>query len=387
MEYRRCSQIIQSSFDQISGANIFPSSNGLVRAAYAAYSGHHYLTIRPEDVWFAISTQLSFHINAHAEELRSFFVAHEGQKKVEVVDAGSINFADFGKLAIWMTQEMEKHIIYPDLRQWIMPNFTTTDYKDMVTAAVLMMGSMQKYFSYRMSLMCGIPSVTLLGDREDWVKIRRRLEFLPRLGEEPKQSPPLLTSVLDYFIRSFDEPTSPDVISFWSKIADESGGSGPHYLSGLITAFCFWSADGKCLYKPPQPVTENRFGYGNSGCDLDGVLFHSVDTDDIPDAFVSVPVTVNGNGTEYKTRMVAGLVGIEASSSREVLDESFTHYDPNTFSIYPGEPGEPEVVTPQVNEATGLDSIRPFSGWWMYEVLDENDSDQTKRRTAQAAQS
>ncbi|KAF2966107.1 hypothetical protein GQX73_g7479 [Xylaria multiplex] len=388
VEYRRCNQIIQSSFDQISGANIFPSSNGFVRAAYAAYSNHHHLTIRPDDVWFAILTQLSFHINAHAEELRSFFVAHQGQKEVEVVDAGTIDFADFGKLAIWMTHEMEKHIIDPDLRRWIMPDFTTTDHKDMVTAAVLMMGSMQKYFSYRMTLTCGIPSVTLLGDRDDWVKIRRRLEFLPRLGEEPNQFSLLLAPVLDYFIRSFDEPTSPAVISFWSRIADESGGSGPFYLSGWITAFCFWSSDGKCLYKPPQGRVNTRtLGSTNPGCDLDGVLYHRVNTDNIPDAFVSVPVTVDDNGTIYKTRMVAGSVGIEVSSSREFLDESFTHYESDSSaSLYGGEQ-ESLAVRPQVNEATGLDSIRPFSGWWMYEVLDKDDSKQTKRRTAQAAQS
>ncbi|KAI0545503.1 hypothetical protein F4679DRAFT_463462 [Xylaria curta] len=357
-EYQQCSQIIQSSMAQISGANIFPSSNGFVRAAYAAYSSHHHLTIRPDDVWFAILTQLSFHINAHAEELRSLFVSHQGQKEIEVVDAGSIDFADFGKMAIWMTREMENHIVDPELRQWIMPNFSTTEHKDMVTAAILMMGSMQKYFSYTMSLTCGIPSITLLGDRNDWVEIRRRLEFLPRLGEEPRQFALLLSPILDYFILSFDEPDSPFVVSFWSKIADKNSGSGPYYLSGWITAFCFWSADGKCLYSPPQgPVVTRRFGATNPGCDLDGVLFHRVNTKDIPEAFVSVPVKVNDNGVIHHTRMVAGLVGIEVSSSGEFHDESSRHEGPAS------------TLGTKVGETTDLDSIRPFSGWWMYKVL------------------
>ncbi|GAW20520.1 hypothetical protein ANO14919_100260 [Xylariales sp. No.14919] len=382
MEYRQCSEIIQSSFDGIAGGNIFPSSNGFVRAAYAAYSQHHHLTIRPDDVWFAILTQLSFHINAHAEELRSFFVAHQGQKEVEVVDVGTIDFADFGKLAVWMTREMDKYIVDPGLREWIMPDFSTTERKDTVTAAILMMGSMQKYFSYRMSLTCGIPSVTLLGEREDWVKIRRRLEFLPRLGDEPSQFALLLGSVLDYFVRSFDEPTSPAVTSFWSRIADQNSGSGPYYLSGWITAFCFWSADGKCLYQLPQgPVVTHTFGARNPGCDLDGVLFHRVNTEDIPDAFVSVPVTVDDNGKVYKTKMVAGLVGIEVSSSGELLDTRTGRYGSRASSFYPGQ--EP---VPEAGGTTGLDSIRPFSGWWMYEVLDEGDSGQAKRRAARKSQ-
>ncbi|KAI1750411.1 hypothetical protein F4782DRAFT_250561 [Xylaria castorea] len=373
-EYGQCSQIIQSSMERISGASIFPSSNGFVRAAYAAYSNHHHLTIRPDDVWFAILTQLSFHINAHAEELRSLFVSHQGQKEVEVVDVGSINLADFGKMAILMTKEMEKHFANPEFRKWIMPDFSTTDHKDMVTAAVLMMGSMQKYFTYRMSMICGIPSVTLLGDRNDWVEIRRRLEFLPSLGEEPKQFSLLLSAVLDYFIRSFDEPDSPYITSFWNKIADQSGGSGPYYLSGWITAFCFWSADGKCLYSLPQgPVKTYGLNARAPGCDLDGVLFHRVDTNNIPEGFVSVPVTVSDHGVIYQTRMVAGLVGIEVSSSGEFLDESSAHKDPRSAPSW--ENGRWTTIRSQVGETTGLDSIRPFSGWWMYEVLDKDDTE------------
>jgi hypothetical protein len=56
-----------------------------------------------------------------------------------------------------------------------MPNFTTTTTTDTITAAVLIIGLMQKYFSYKISLNYGIPSVTLLGEKADWVEIRRRL--------------------------------------------------------------------------------------------------------------------------------------------------------------------------------------------------------------------
>ena len=38
----------------IQDRNISPSNNGFVEAARAAYNQHHHLTIRPEDVWFAI---------------------------------------------------------------------------------------------------------------------------------------------------------------------------------------------------------------------------------------------------------------------------------------------------------------------------------------------
>ncbi|KAK7979684.1 hypothetical protein PG989_012141 [Apiospora arundinis] len=70
------------------GEGVFASSNGLVMAAAAAYAQHHYLVIRPEDVWHATTTQLQFYINGHAEELRHLFVSHQGKQelKIEVVD-------------------------------------------------------------------------------------------------------------------------------------------------------------------------------------------------------------------------------------------------------------------------------------------------------------
>lgn len=73
--------IVQSSFeDAKEGFQYLGAQNGFVDAAVKAYSDHHHLIIRPEDVWFSVLVQLNIYINEHAEELRSMFVAHEGQK-------------------------------------------------------------------------------------------------------------------------------------------------------------------------------------------------------------------------------------------------------------------------------------------------------------------
>jgi hypothetical protein len=220
-----------------------------------------------------------------------------------------------------------------------------------------MMGSMQKYFSYRMMLMCGIPSVTLLGEKGDWVDIRQRLDKLPQFGKEAESFSRLLVPVLDFFVRTFERCDDPEVVEFWSKIADsENNGSGPTYLSGWITAFCFWDGDGKPMHSGPA-----------AGCEINGTQYHKLDMDDIPVGFVSVPVTLDDNGQLIKTRMVAGSVGIAASSSGDKLDTSWTQarwYNPQF--------GEPQYtpVKPEVSDTAGLDSLQPVSGWWMYEVTD-----------------
>jgi hypothetical protein len=124
-EHRHCKEVIQSSFNNLGNEDtkVYASSNGFVRAAWDAYCNHHHLTIRPEDVWFSILSQLSFFVNAYAEELRSFFVEHEDRKELEGIELGTMRTVEIGKMAVRMTSEMEKHIIDPDLREWVMPEF------------------------------------------------------------------------------------------------------------------------------------------------------------------------------------------------------------------------------------------------------------------------
>ena len=319
-DHARSKQIIQTSFSeqQFSNGNLSATQHGFVNAVFQAYSRHHHLTIRPEDVWFSILVQLNIYINAHAEELRSFFVAHEGQKQLKVVEMGTIKSVDFAPLAIEMTELIQENVLDPELRSWIMPDFSTTQKTDLVVAAILMMGALQSYFAYEMQLLCGIPTVTLLGEREDWAKMVGKLEMLNQLGKEPTLFARLLKPVLEHFVASFDEPESDKVKNFWSTCAHESGGSGPLYLSGWVTAFCFWDEDGKPLYPsegPIGPPTMEGREMARAGCELDGILYHRVDTDKIPPGLVSVPVKVDDNGVLYATRMVAGLAGISATSS------------------------------------------------------------------------
>ncbi|KAJ5624392.1 hypothetical protein N7510_000701 [Penicillium lagena] len=325
-EYYRCKQVLQSSISRLpvaSQTHISPSPHGFVHAVWHAYSDHHNLVLRPEDVWFSILVQLSFYIHAHAEELRAHFVEHEGQKHLKVIEGGTIDSVDVGQLAVQLTGLIQQNVVDPELRDWIMPSFSTTTTTDEVVAAVIMMGTMQKYFSYEMEMTCGIPSVTLLGEKDDWEQLQSRIDKISTLGEEPTYFASLLKPVLEKFVASFDDSPSPDVVDFWNQCVHfEWMGSGPDYLSGWVTAFCFWNTEGKTLYRPQGRI----------------------DTSDIPSGCVSVPVQVNDNGCDLKTSMVAGMIGIGAKSGANA------------------KVSDGELVK---------DSIQPFSGWWMFEELSE----------------
>src|SRR6266536_1314356 len=81
----RNDNLIQSTFEDASDGSFFmPAQNGFVDGAVHAYNQHHHLIIRPEDIWFTILVQINVYINAHAEDMRSMFVAHEGKKELKL---------------------------------------------------------------------------------------------------------------------------------------------------------------------------------------------------------------------------------------------------------------------------------------------------------------
>ena len=299
--------------------------------------------------------------------MRGKFVAHEGKKELEVVfESGNRYNIDWGHFAQKICDLIEENVVDAELREWMMPAFSTTEEKDKVVASVLMMGSMQKYFDFKCSICCGLPSVTLLGEKKDWELVLGRLEKLSSWGEEPALFERLLKPVVQRFVRSFDEPEGGEVVKFWGQIAHHvSGGSGPSYYSGWITAFCLWDNEGKCMFRKrpqmisldydsdpdldgPRPLGIGRRTAGGDAWEekkhltLDGVDYHWVESDEVPPGYTSVPVKVNDNGYEFDAMMVAGSVGIKASTSER------------------GGIGK-------------LDTMSAESGWWIFEKKDASE--------------
>ncbi|QIW99860.1 hypothetical protein AMS68_005378 [Peltaster fructicola] len=366
-ERNNCKELIQSSFDKGLEHEILPVSNGLVYTLRWAYSNHNHVVLRPDDFWNAIVTQFSFYVNAHAEELRGQFVAHEGKKELVVNYEGSTRYTvDWTDFTMRITHLLQENILDAELREWVLPAFSTTTSNDVAVASVVMMASMQKYFEYTGHMTCGLPSITLLGEKSDYELIYRRIEKLSTWGAEPTKFRNLLRPVFKRLIESFDDPTSDATIHFWSRVFKLHAywSDSPEY-SGWITAFCFWDEDGKCLYWEPakHPTSETSEGPVNDPTSeepedeakpralyLDGVRYHKIDSDDVPSAVCSVPVKIIDNGPTYQAMMVAGSVGIACTSSGQtVVDESWVNGKKEKRSL------------------VGLDTMQPQTGWFLFE--------------------
>jgi hypothetical protein len=225
---------------------VLPGPNGFVHTIIEAYNYHHALILRPDDVWIAILVQFNFYVNAHAELLRANFVAHAGKKALVVSTPA---FDDFGRLAREMTDLIEKNVVDPSLRAWALPDFSTTTANDTTVGSIVLMATLKAYFEYTFcEITCGIPRVTLEGEKADWEKILQRLEKLKEFGLETIAWYHLLVPVISRFVQVFDDPDAWSNVTFWQSVAHfEPGGCGPSHYSGWITAFCAFNDDGKWL--------------------------------------------------------------------------------------------------------------------------------------------
>ncbi|KAK5654562.1 hypothetical protein OQA88_7191 [Cercophora sp. LCS_1] len=411
--------ILASSFDadhppSASSSPIISSANGFVLGALKAYNKHHHFVIRPDDIWLAILTQLSFYINRQADALRPVFRPNtaaaakiDAKPRITAIslspllatntkrDPNPNSSSHIEQMALALASTLSANLSPPGIANWITPTFTTSTTTDAAAAAIIMAGAFRSYFNYAFVFYCGMPSVTLQGSRGDWVSILERSERIPEFfgggeatAEEVRHFQALLGPVLKGMVRTFDEPDAEDVLDFWAKMVHESGGSGTHYISGWLTAFCFWDADGVSLYGKMtdkgggvEVDTENG---GKPGCRLGDVVYHRVESGGIPVGWAGAPVdVVDERGDVWKVMLVAGSMGLRVSSSGERLDrnwedQSCLKVSTDADGTRKTERGEVHNVSGRRRDAemeaeVGMDTLQPVIGWWMYETATEGD--------------
>ncbi|KAF4419343.1 hypothetical protein FACUT_11511 [Fusarium acutatum] len=246
-EAENTASLLASSFDDLSGRNIFPSSDGFVRGAVEAWAKHEHLILRPDEVWFEVLAQMNVYMSTHSEALRHLFVDHSGREKITVE-----GFSWDGIIGAFRG-EIQSRVKTGWLLDWIKPGFSTSTAQDDVTATVLMMGLMQHFFEYEGMMVCGIPSVTLLGEREDWVKLGEKVEMLKEFGDEAVGFAERLKPIMKRFLSSWDVDGEGDGETrlFWEQIVRAKKkwscgeGASEWDVSGWITGFMYWDRDGK----------------------------------------------------------------------------------------------------------------------------------------------
>ncbi|KAF4987415.1 hypothetical protein FGRMN_10376 [Fusarium graminum] len=346
--------LLASSFDDktLSQGNVFPSSDGFIRGAIEAWAQHQHLVLRPDEVWFETLAQLNVYMRKHAESLRDLFVEH-AEKKTIVVE-GFVWEDIIGAFG----GEIQKSVKTEWMLNWIMPGFSTSTRKDETTATVLMMGLMQHFFEYEGMLVCGIPSVTLLGERQDWIKLMDKLEYLKEFGEEPARFADKLRPIMKRFVQTWDEPASEEVKMFWEQIVRASKkwscgeGANEWNVSGWITGFLHWDRDGG-----------TRGAYENFYEDEEEE--EEIKVEEIQMGIVSNDWTVTIDGVEYVPESLDAITIGYAKAPFEMVNYPHPGVDTQAYLLAGN-------IGVERQDTDGKITAQPISGWFMYVPVDTN---------------
>ncbi|EAL72554.1 hypothetical protein DDB_G0270408 [Dictyostelium discoideum AX4] len=264
--------IINSSLNENSK---FIGCNSFFHSAIKAFSEHHHLNIRPDDIWMAILNNFSTFINKYAQDLRDKLVDFKEGKKLLMVETDyPILKAPHDKLTLEISKEIEKNIKDPSIRDWIIPNFSTTTQTDKVVFASALMSTVKSFFDFKCYTRCGLPSVTLFGTVDDWLNLKERIERLKEFdiiknknqeeeeeGQEVTNKPimsewvSMLHPIIDEFILTASGKPN---IEWWSLIAKENAISGGPIINGWITVFSIFNKKSVCIFDNQQYWSNGR---------------------------------------------------------------------------------------------------------------------------------
>lgn len=338
-QYRK---VLHTSLSEVDNSTVVAYGNGFVETVMRAWQQDLHLVLRPDDVWLAVLTQLGFFINGQgrAEALRHHFVAHEGQSRLvlECPDHQTIQDIDMPSLAGQFAALVKDRLVDPGLTDWLLPTFTTTTPHDLSVAASVFLGTMRQYFNYDVIMGCGFPSVTLHGERSDWVVlatgVSRLADLATGVGDEDARSlqhwSRCLRMTVESMIYSFDRPDDDDVRDFWMRAChtDGEGGSGQTViLSGWLTAFTWWRADGTRQKAYTDDDLREMWHLNNdwNRLELGGVEFPVVNQGELPAGFTRTPIAFHhkslGNST-INTELLAGSCGMK------LIDEAGSRVQP-----------------------------------------------------------
>lgn len=388
VEYRSGDKIWLSSLDSYRGplqqsANAsFPlkkiipqEKSGLVQTVYHAYDNHRHLVLRPDDLWISIISQFALYLEnkEHSEALREWFTdSGPGEKKNIHVEVENLSQMPTAFRAALSDIVLDKELI-----PWIIPDFSTTTQQDREVASYLLMGALKNYFTYSSMCACGIPSVTLLGEKKDYEEILRRVNYLDKFGQaDLSQWAKLLRAVMQKaFIDPFDmddEESRAKVVNTWENSVHYHSMSGRSDISGWLTAFTFFGKKGKqvlriCRVEPPRQIRVCQLGPDgkvirsapkppvkiedpSAGLIGTGDDFGMVNTKDIAPGFSEVDIKVFGLlpdlAKAIDMKAIAGGIGI----GHGVLVE-----------------GEGGVEVSLSAEGPDDNTVFPVNAWWIIE--------------------
>lgn len=235
-------------------------SHPLIAALHAGFAYHYPVCLSPDILWLTITQGLAIHINQNAERLRSKLVSHEGQLTLKVRRDDFIKGSPenpWPEVFSAFSEQIHDHI--GDAHDLIVADFSTTGPAEKAASEIVLLDSMQSYFTYELSTRCGIPAIKLEGTVGDWESIVARVEQFARFDLDPWLD--AILPILRQFVRAAKGEIDRE---HWESIYKYQGprGSGSPFVSGWVTRLFPYLRNWQDDYEPNQWLSTMPSHYG-----------------------------------------------------------------------------------------------------------------------------
>ena len=297
-----------------------------------AFNEHKSVVITPDNIWLLICQGVSQHIKINKEAFKNsiFGISDEGKITIRVRRDDFIIGASnpWEEIFPEFTKQINTHID-SDLHAHIVLNFSTSTLKETTAFEIAFMDAMSSYFSYEFSSLCGIPEITIKGNKEDYNKILLSLESLRKYGLDwwiDKLMP-----IIEQFILALEGQPNYD---FWSSIYKQKNKSGGPFITGWISNFFpyikketvkqhsnFGERDGH-QNDMLDIISTRDLGHGTkiiTGLIKNPVLENrqndNLKLDDLSNGIFQVPFKWIYHDKEYEMNFMSGLIGIKEADN------------------------------------------------------------------------
>ena len=152
-----------------------------------AFADHRSLVLSPDMMWLLIGQGFSRYVNAHSEELRDKLVSHQGKMVLRVEKGNDVLNPSKGNWAQLLNDfsSMIAENTKGEVADMMTANFSTTGMDERIASQITLMETVKTYFDFwNVAISCGIPTITLEGTPEDWLKVREKARGLSKYGLE-----------------------------------------------------------------------------------------------------------------------------------------------------------------------------------------------------------
>lgn len=215
----------------------FPSR--FFATVHTCFAEHFGLALSADVLMYLISHEVATCVKLHPERYRDLFTDCDEKQEIGVRHDGLVPGVPspwHEALPLFKTALAER--IPSDVMETMLPGFSTETLESQIAGLTCFMDASSPYYSFMMCSACGIPSIRLLGEPEDYQRLVESAERLQELMGEPlaryfQHLIPVLKKIAE---QAAGAPMDHD---FWLSIYKDRShsGSDSSYFSGWLSTF------------------------------------------------------------------------------------------------------------------------------------------------------